>query len=67
MVKSQVCRLPHESPRRALTQNSQPGVAISVIKQPGFAGVGGSLEQATRQMKCRKLGPGDEAFGKRLY
>lgn len=56
MVKSQVCCLPHESPQRALTQNSQPGVAISVIKQPGFAEVGGSLEQATRQKKCRKLG-----------
>lgn len=54
MVKSQVCHLPHESPRRALTQNSQPRVAISVIKQHRFAGVGGSLEQATRQ-KSRKL------------
>lgn len=54
-MKSQVCRLPRESPRRALAQNSQPGVPISVIKQPGFAGVGGSLEQATRRMKCRKL------------
>lgn len=53
-MKSQVCHLPHESPRRALTQNSQPRVAISVIKQHRFAGVGGSLEQATRQ-KSRKL------------
>lgn len=39
-------------PQRALTQNSQPEVAISVIKQ--LAGVEGSLEQTTRQSKCRK-------------
>lgn len=39
-------------------------MAISVIKQPGFAGVGGSFEQATRRTKGRKLGVG-VGWGKR--